>query len=137
MIFIWQSLFIFLLSRMFLSLLEQTILTMKNPTQALKNPIFHWFPKHLQHITENIVIQKRNVSFLAINALFRQKHTHIVNVSTKENGHFVVEDFVKVQKNDLLRTHAENLKAIFYLDDHNNIIVITAYSENDEDYRKY
>ena len=110
---------------------------MKNPTQALISPKFHWLPKHLQHISENIVFQKRNVSFLAINALFRQKHTHNVNVSAKQNGHFVVEDFVQVQKNDLLRTHPEKLKAIFYLDDHNNIIVITAYSENDEDYRKY
>lgn len=40
---------------------------------ALKQPVFRWLPKHLNHIAENIVIKKRNISFLAINALFRLK----------------------------------------------------------------
>ena len=110
---------------------------MNNLDKALLNPQFRWLPKHLQHITENIVLQKRNVSFLAINALFRRKFDRKLSVSNKENGHYVIEDFVPLQKNDLLRTQAEKLEAIFYLDQHNNIIVITAFSENDEDYRKY
>ena len=97
-----------------------------------KNPVFHWLPKHLNHIAENIVFKRRNVSFLAINALFRQKETHKISKSNKENDHFIVEDFVDSQKNDLLRVFPERLYAVFYLDKQDNIIVVTAYSENDQ-----
>jgi hypothetical protein len=107
---------------------------MQNLNRALNNPQFKWLPKHLQHITENIVFKKRNISFLAINALFRQKKSYNLIVSNKENNHFIVEDFVDIQKNDMLRTQAENLTAIFYIDNHDNIIVVTAFSENDSYY---
>ena len=108
--------------------------TMQNHYKALNNPQFKWLPKHLQHITENIVFKQRNISFLAINALFRQKKTYNITVSNKENNHFVVEDFVDIQKNDRLRRQAEKLTAIFYIDNQDNIIVVTAFSENDSIY---
>jgi len=69
---------------------------------ALKQLNFRWKAKHLNHIVENIVFKKRNISFLAINALFRQKSAKI-------------EDSIT-----------------FSLDRHYNIIVSTAYSENDD-----
>ena len=104
---------------------------MSETTKIPNPPTFRWYPKHLNHIAENIVFKKRNVSFLAINALFRQKETHKIAVSNKDKGHFVAQDFVDLQPNDLLRTKAEKLYVIFYLDKLNNIVVITAYSEND------
>ena len=52
-----------------------------------KNPNFRWLPKHLHHITENIVFKNRNISFLAINALFRQTKTHTVLPSDFGNDH--------------------------------------------------
>ena len=94
-------------------------------------PTFRWYPKHLNHIAENIVFKNRNVSFLAINALFRQRKTHNIVESEMGNGHFLIEDYVSLQPNDRLRTHAERLSAVFYLDNHDNIVVITAFSEND------
>ena len=77
---------------------------------ALKQPIFRWLPKHLNHIAENIVIRKRNISFLAINALFRLKDYEVSNAAMPFAGSFV----------------------LFRIDKHNNIIPITAYSESDE-----
>lgn len=101
-------------------------------TSKIPNPpTFRWYPKHLNHIAENIVFLNRNVSFLAINALFRQKHTHTIEDSYMSNGHFLVEDFVDLQPNDLLRTRAEKLSAVFYIDNHDNVVVVTAFSEND------
>lgn len=100
--------------------------------KALKVPTFRWLPKHLNHIVENIVFKERNISFLAINALFRQQSTYEIE---KDKGgfsdSFTVKDFVDLQPNDRLRIKAEWLEAAFYLDLHNNIIVTTAYSEND------
>ena len=104
---------------------------MDETTQIPNPPTFRWYPKHLNHIAENIVFKKRNVSFLAINALFRQMKTHRIVDSDLENGHFLIEDFVALQKNDLLRTQAEKLSAVFYLDNLDNIVVVTAFSEND------
>ena len=95
------------------------------------DPVFHWLPKHLNHIAENIVFKKRNVSFLAINRIFRQTETHKVKDSSMGNDHFEVIDYVPVLKNDLLRRRAEKLKVIYRLDKFNNIIVVTAISEND------
>jgi len=37
----------------------------------LKQINFKWLPKHMNHIAEHIIFDKRNISFLAINALFR------------------------------------------------------------------
>ena len=96
-----------------------------------KNPVFRWLPKHLNHIAENIVFKGRNVSFLAINALFKQTKTHIVLPSDFGNDHYIVEDFVVLQPNDRLRTKAEKLRVVFFLDKYQNIIIKTAYSEND------
>ena len=98
-----------------------------------KKPVFHWLPKHLNHIAENIVLKKRNVSFLAINRIFRQKETHLIRLSKLGNEHFEIEDFVEKQPNDQLRTRSERLKVVFRFDNHKNIIVITAISENDRD----
>jgi hypothetical protein len=99
--------------------------------KILKSPVFYWRPKHLQHITENIVFKQRNVSFLAINALFRQQATYRIEESEHGNGHYIVEDFVARQKNDYLRAQPERLYAVFYIDDFGRIVVTTAYSEND------
>jgi hypothetical protein len=110
---------------------------MKNLRQALKSPRFLWLPKHLQHITENIIFKNRNVSFLATNALFRQKQTYEIKPSELGNDHFVITDYVDLQQNDRIRNKAEELSAIFNLDKHDNIIVITAYSENDDYNSKY
>ena len=62
---------------------------MKELKDILKQINFRWLPKHINHIAEHIVFDKRNISFLAINALFRST-------------------------------------------DYKNVIVITSYSENDE-----
>jgi hypothetical protein len=106
----------------------------KNKDRALKDLNFRWLPKHIQHIAENIVFQKRNISFLSINALFRQKDTYSTKPSEFGNDHYVIEDFVATFPNDRLRLRAEFLRVIFTLDDHNNIIVVTAISENDKRY---
>ncbi len=110
---------------------HQTKRIMSKTTKIPNPPIFRWSPKHLNHIAENIVFKKRNVSFLAINHIFRQPNTHKVKPSSFGNGHFEVSDFVPTLRNDLLRTRAERLKVIFRFDEQNNIIVITAMSEND------
>jgi hypothetical protein len=47
------------------------------------------------------------------------------------NYHFEVEDFLPLLSNDKLRTKPEKLKALYRFDEHNNIIVVTAISEND------
>ena len=93
---------------------------------------FRWLPKHLNHITEKILFQKRNVSFLAINALFRQEQKFLSKSPEPFHNSFILRGFVSLQKNDNLRLRAEELVVVFQLDRHNNIIVITAYSENDE-----
>jgi hypothetical protein len=49
------------------------------------------------------------------------------------NDHFEIEDFVETLPNDLLRHRAENIKVVFRLDTHKNIVVATAISENDRD----
>lgn len=106
---------------------------MEKQIEIPKNLAFHWLPKHLNHMTENIVFKKRNVSFLAINKIFRQKETHSIKPSKLGHEHFEIEDFVEKQPNDLLRRRSENLKVIFRFDTHQNIIVVTAISENDRD----
>ncbi len=99
---------------------------------ALKKLTFKWLPKHLNHIAEKIVIDKRNISFLAINRLFRIKNKKIAKSPEPFRNTYVVQGFVDTQKNDLLRTKEEELTVIFRIDKENNIIVITAYSESDE-----
>ncbi|MGE0087326.1 MAG: hypothetical protein AB7S75_23210 [Desulfococcaceae bacterium] len=99
---------------------------------ALNQPVFRWLPKHLNHIAENMVIRKRNISFLAINALFRLKDYKVSNTAMPFTGSFVISGFVPLQPNDHLRNKAEKLSVIFRIDSHNNIIPITAYSESDE-----
>ena len=106
---------------------------MSETTEIPNPPTFRWYPKHLNHIAENIVFKKRNVSFLAINRIFRQPKTHKVKPSRLGNDHFEVSDFVAVLPNDRLRTRAEVLKVIYYFDKENNIVVVTAMSENDKD----
>jgi hypothetical protein len=98
--------------------------------QALKQKNFRWLPKHMNHIAENIVFKKRNVSFLAINALFNQKEYDII-VNEKFQGSYTIVGYVPVLPNDNLRTREENLEVAFRIDKHSNIIPITAYSEND------
>jgi hypothetical protein len=71
---------------------------MKDPTRYLRMLNFKWLPKHIQHITEHIVFDKRNISFLAINALFRQYKTHKIKPSEFGNDNFMVKDFVPLQK---------------------------------------
>lgn len=107
---------------------------MSEPTKSVEipnPPVFRWLPKAMNHIAENIVFKKRNVSFLAINALFRQRETYTLSDSKLGNNHFIIEDFVTLQSNDRLRLKAEKLTVIFELDKHDNIIVKTAFSEND------
>lgn len=99
---------------------------------AIKQKSFRWKPKHLNHIAENIVLKKRNISFLAINALFHEKKYTIQESDFPFKNSWFIAGNPPVQKNDLLRTKNETLYVIFRLDNHNNIIVITAYSENDE-----
>jgi hypothetical protein len=105
---------------------------MSDLTRVLKSPKFRWLPKHLNHIAENIVFKRRNISFLAINALFKQQKTYEIE---KDKGGFIgsytVRDFVVSQPNDQLRTREEWLEVAFYINSHGNVIVTTAYSEND------
>lgn len=105
---------------------------MNDINQALKQISFKWFPKHLNHIAENIVIKKRNISFLAINYLFREAEYEVFEGKEPFKESFVISGYVPVQKNDKLRNKPETLSVIFRLDKHNNIIVITAFSESDE-----
>ena len=99
---------------------------------ALKNPNIKWLPKHLNHIAENIIFKKRNISFLAIHALFRQKNYLLEKSKPPFEESFIIKGLVPIQPNDKLRRKEENLFVAFYLDNQNNIIVITAYSESDE-----
>lgn len=106
---------------------------MRDFEQILKAPQFKWLPKNLNHIAENIVFKKRNISFLAINAIFRQRQTHdIVDSPPPFEESYIIDDYVDVLPNDRLRTQAERLKVVFQVDKHNNIIVLTAFSENDK-----
>jgi hypothetical protein len=110
MIFIWQSLFCFVVLKNIFIFAETSIFVNVQifEMNIPKQPTFHWLPKHLNHITENIVFNNRNVSFLAINRLFRQTETHIIRPSRLGNNHFEVEDFIPLLPNDRLRTRAEN-----------------------------
>jgi hypothetical protein len=99
--------------------------------QALKQKNFRWLPKHLNHIAENIVFKKRNISFLAINALFRQEN-FLIEIDPNFSDSFIIVGYLPLLANDKLRTRAEILKVVFDIDKHNNIIPITAYSENDK-----
>lgn len=109
---------------------------MDDVTEALKQPRFKWLLRHLNHIAENIVFKKRNISFLAINALFRSKDYDFDTAKPPFHDSYVIKGFVPLQKNDKLRTKAEILSVIFYLDKHKNIIVITAISKSDEHSKK-
>ena len=100
--------------------------------QALKELNFKWFPKHLNHIAENIVFKERNISFLSINYLFRNKNYKIFESKEQFKDSFIITGYVPVQKNDKLRNKPGYLTVIFRIDKHNNIVVITAYSETDE-----
>ncbi|MCF8365007.1 MAG: hypothetical protein K9H16_04455 [Bacteroidales bacterium] len=99
---------------------------------AFKVINFKWLPKHINHIAEGIVFNKRNVSFLAINALFRTGSFKVARSPEPFKNSFFISGFVPLQANDRLRSRAEELTVIFRTDEHLNIIVITAYSENDE-----
>lgn len=105
---------------------------MKNLNSALKNKNFKWLPKHLNHIAENIVCKNRNISFLAINALFRSKELFVKPSTGVFKDSYDAQGFVPIQGNDLLRTRAEIITVVFRIDENNNIIPITAISENDE-----
>ncbi len=100
--------------------------------KALKQANFKWLPKHLNHITENIVFKHRNISFLAINYLFRDANYELFESKAPFKDSFIITGNVPVLKNDKLRNKSEDLTVIFRIDKHNNIIVITAFSESDE-----
>ena len=100
--------------------------------EILKQPNFRWLPKHLNHIAESIKFKNRNVSFLAINAIFRSDNFRLFKAPAPFESHFTINAFMPILPNDLLRTKAENLTVVFYLDKNQNIIPITAYSESDE-----
>jgi hypothetical protein len=87
----------------------------------------------MNHIAENITFKKKNISFLAINALFRQKEMEIEKAALPFVGSYFIKGFVPLQKNDRLRTKPEEMTVVFRLDKHQNIIVITAYSQSDEE----
>ena len=105
---------------------------MNDVTAALKQPRFRWLPRYLNHIAENIVFKKRNISFLAINALFRSNDYIIIDSELPFKNSYKIRGYVSLQKNDKLRTKAEELEVVFYLDKYNNIVVITANSKSDE-----
>jgi hypothetical protein len=105
---------------------------MNDINQALKQLNFKWIAKHLNHIAENIVLKKRNISFLAINYLFREAEYEIFDSKQPFKDSFVISGYVPLQKNDKLRNKPELLSVVFRLDNQNNIIVITAFSESDE-----
>jgi hypothetical protein len=83
-------------------------------------------------IAENIVFKKRNVSFLAINALFRTKNYELEYDEPPFEKSYMIRNFVQVLPNDLLRQRAEMLTVVFRIDAHHNIIPITAFSEHDK-----
>ena len=91
---------------------------MSKVENALKQPDFRWLPKHLNHIAEKIVFQKRNISFLSINALFRQKEVQIGKAPEPFSESYIISALIPVQKNDKLRTKAEDLFVVFRLDKH-------------------
>jgi len=62
------------------------------------------YPKD-EHKT--IAIKKRNISFLAINALFRLKYYKVLNVDRQFTGSFIINGYVPLQPNDQLRKKAE------------------------------
>ena len=105
---------------------------MEEVLSALKQPKFNWLPKHLNHIAEKIAIDKRNISFLAINALFRQKNYQLARSPKPFKQSYIIAGYVEKQKNDQLRTTEEELFVIFRIGSYGEIIVITAYSETDE-----
>jgi len=98
----------------------------------LKQINFKWLPKHMNHIAEHIIFDKRNISFLAINALFRIANYKIEKSDKPFKDSYVISGFVPLQPNDRLRTMAEILNVVFRVDEYKSIIIITAYSENDE-----
>jgi hypothetical protein len=100
--------------------------------KILKQVNFKWLPKHINHIVEHIVFDKRNVSFLAINALFRIQDYTIEKSSEPFKNSYIISGFVPLQPNDKLRIRPEILNVVFRVDERDNIIVLTAYSENDE-----
>jgi len=105
---------------------------MSDINTAFKQLNFKWLPKHLNHIAENIVFKKRNISFLAINALFRRKDVKITSSETPFIESFIISGVVPLLANDKLRTTSDKLTVIFRIDEQNNIIPITSFSETDE-----
>ncbi len=105
---------------------------MKEISKALEQLKFRWLPKHLNHIAANIVFRQRNISFLAINYLFREAEYEVFKSKVPFKDSYIITGFVPVQKNDKLRNKSENLTVVFRTDKHDNIIVITAFSESDE-----
>ncbi len=105
---------------------------MSDINNAFKQLNFKWLPKHLNHIAENIVFKKRNISFLAINALFRQKDIKITSSETPFINSYIISGNVPVQTNDKLRTKSDIITVIFRIDEQNNILPITSFSESDE-----
>jgi len=99
---------------------------------ALKHPNIKWLAKHLNHLAENIIFKKRNISFLAINELFRQKNYVIERSKPPFSESFIIKGYVPLLPNDKLRIKDDKLSVVFYIDYQNNIIVITAYGESDE-----
>ena len=104
---------------------------MKDLDYALTQKNFKWLPKHLNHIAENIVFKNRNISYLAINALFRINDTEYGYAPPPFNGSYFMRGFLKPLPNDLLRTKEGVITVIFKLDKQSNIIPITAYDRND------
>jgi len=62
----------------------------------------------------------------------RDKNYEIFESKEQFKESFIITGFVPVQKNDKLRNKPEQLTVIFRIDEYNNIIVITAFSETDE-----
>ncbi len=106
---------------------------MSDINTAFKQLNFKWLPKHLNHIAENIVFKKRNISFLAINALFRQKDVKINSSETPFTNSFIISGIVPLQANDKLRSKVNKMSVIFRIDEQNNIIPITSFSVSDEE----
>jgi hypothetical protein len=103
---------------------------------AFRQLNFKWLPKHLNHNSESIVFKRRNISFLAINALFRYKDARIYSSENPFKNSYIISGMVPLQTNDKLRTKADRLSIIFRIDDYDNIIPITSYSESDEKWKK-
>lgn len=62
--------------------------------RALKQLNFRWLPKHLNHIAENIVLKQRNISFLAINYLFREAEYELFESKAPFKDSFIISGFV-------------------------------------------